>query len=100
MNITKNNYVSAHYLDGEHTQVEVLLREGKQIIPFIMPADWESDVGKQLLTIVTTDDLISNTYSFHKAQRKSFERNVIEIAEREGLVLTKKGEEVKKNIDK
>ena len=91
MNITKNNYVSAHYLDGEHTQVEVLLREGKQIIPFIMPADWESDVGKQLLTIVTTDDLISNTYSFHKAQRKSFERNVIEFQQEKDYFIQKNG---------
>ena len=95
--ITKENLIGAYFIDNDRKNIEVLTtsEDKKQVIPFIMPFDENNPSFKELMSVITVDDLHENTYQKKKEEQKIFETKVIEIAKRDGLVID--GERVDQN---
>ena len=87
--ITKENLIGAYFIDNDRKNIEVLTtsEDKKQIIPTILPFDENNPSFKELISIITVDDLHENTYQKKKAEQKIFEQKVIEIAKKDGLML-------------
>ena len=87
--ITKENLIGAYFIDDDRKNIEVLTtsEDKKQIIPFILPFDENNISFKELTSIITVDDLHENTYQKKKDEQKIFEKKVIEIAKKDGLLV-------------
>ena len=87
--ITKENLIGAYFIDDDRKNIEVLTtsEDKKQIIPFILPFDENNISFKELTSILTVDDLHENTYQKKKDEQKIFEKKVIEIAKKDGLLV-------------
>ena len=87
--ITKENLIGAYFIDDDRKNIEVLTtsEDKKQVIPFIMPFDENNPSFKELMSVITVDDLHENTYQKKKDEQKIFETKVIEIAKKDGLLV-------------
>ena len=87
--ITKENLIGAYFIDDDRKNIEVLTtsEDKKQIIPFILPFDENNISFKELMSVITVDDLHENTYQKKKDEQKIFETKVIEIAKKDGLLV-------------
>lgn len=88
--ITKENLIGAYFIDEDRKNIEVLTtsdEDKKQVIPTILPFDENNIMFKELMGVITVDDLHENTYQKKKEEQKIFETKVIEIAKRDGLVI-------------
>ena len=87
--ITKENLIGAYFIDNERKNIEVLTtsEDKKQIIPFILPFDENNISFKELMSVITVDDLHENTYQKKKDEQKIFETKVIELAKKDGLLV-------------
>ena len=87
--ITKENLIGAYFIDNDRKNIEVLTtsEDKKQIIPTIMPFDENNPSFKELMSVITVDDLHENTYQKKKDEQKIFETKVIEIAKKDGLLV-------------
>ena len=86
--ITKENYLTAIFIDNERKNIEVLLKsdDGKAVNPFILEYDPNNSICKELLSVVTLDQLHENTYIKKQEERKQFEKVVKKVAQKEGLL--------------
>mgnify|MGYP006144027193 CR=1 FL=1 len=86
--ITKDNLISAYFIDNDRKNIEVLTKseDGKQVIPTIMPFDETDSKFIELNAIVTLDQLHENTYQKKKEEQKDFEDLAMTIAKKNGLV--------------
>ena len=86
--ITKENYITASFIDNERKNIEVLLRDEKneKVISHIVEYDEKYPSCQELLKIITLDDLHENTYQKKKKEKKAVEEMVVKIAKRDGLV--------------
>tara|TARA_B100000575_G_scaffold84457_1_gene66697 strand:- start:236 stop:715 length:480 start_codon:yes stop_codon:yes gene_type:complete len=87
--ITKENLIGAYFIDDDRKNIEVLTtsEDKKQVIPFIMPFDENNPSFKELISIITVDDLHENTYQKKKDEQKIFEEKVMQIAKKDGLLI-------------
>ena len=87
--ITKENLIGAYFIDDDRKNIEVLTtsEDKKQIIPFILPFDENNISFKELTSIITVDDLHENTYQKKKDEQKIFEKKILEIAKKDGLLV-------------
>lgn len=88
MEINKKNYLTASFIDNERKTIEVLLKsdDGKAVNPFILEYDPDNSICKQLLSVVTLDELHEITWEKKKDERKNFEAMVKKVAVKEGLM--------------
>lgn len=88
MEINKENYLTASFIDNERKTIEVLLKsdDGKAVNPFILEYDPNNSICKELLSVVTLDQLHENTYIKKQEERKQFEKVVKKVAQKEGLL--------------
>ncbi len=86
--ITKDNLISAYFIDNERKNIEALTKseDGTKIVPIILPFDENNQSFKELTSIISVDDLHEVTYEKKKEERKIFESKVKEIATNEGLI--------------
>ena len=86
--ITEENYLTATFIDSERKNIEVLLKsdDGKAVNPFILEYDPNNSICKELLSVVTLDQLHENTYIKKQEERKAFEKVVKRVAHKEGLL--------------
>ena len=85
--ITKDNLISAYFIDNERKNIECLLKSDvDKVYTQIIPFDEKNDMYKMLMNIVTLDDIHEVTYEKKKEERKIFEQKVKEIAQKEGLI--------------
>tara|TARA_Y100000022_G_C12954607_1_gene241875 strand:- start:41 stop:529 length:489 start_codon:yes stop_codon:yes gene_type:complete len=85
--ITKDNLISAYFIDNERKNIECLLKSDvDKVYTQIIPFDEKNDMYKMLMNIVTLDDIHEVTYEKKKEERKIFEQKVKEIAKKEGLI--------------
>ena len=86
--ITKENYITASFIDNERKNIEVLFRDEKneKVISHIVEYDEKYPVCQELLKIITLDDLHENTYQKKQKEKKAVEEMVVKIAKRDGLV--------------
>jgi len=87
--ITKDNLISAYFIDDARENIEVLTTsdDKKKVIPTIIPFDENNHLFKELTSIITVDQLHEDTYNKKKNEKKIFEQKVIEIAKKDGLLL-------------
>ena len=87
--ITKENLIGAYFIDNDRQNIEILTtsEDKKEIIPTIIPFDENNPSFKELTSIVSVDQLHENTYQKKKDEQKIFEKKVIEIAKKDGLLL-------------
>jgi len=86
MEVTKENFISARYVDNEKKIVEILYKMGDKNIPHIIEHDTEHPDWQQLMTITNLDEIHLNTHNFIKQSQKDFRKMVMKIAEDEGMV--------------
>ena len=86
--ITKENLISAYFIDNERANIEVLTRseDGTKVIPTIIPFDENNTLYKELITIISLDQLHEDTYNKKKQEKKDFEAMTMRIAKKSGLV--------------
>ncbi len=85
--ITKDNLISAYFIDNERKNIECLLKSDvDKVYTQIIPFDVKNDMYKMLMEIVSLDDIHEVTYEKKKDERKIFEQKVKEIAKKEGLI--------------
>ena len=86
--ITKENIISAYFIDDARENIEVLIRseDGTKVIPTIIPFDENNSLYKELNAIVSVDKLHEDTYQKKKTEKKDFEDMVMRIAKKRGLV--------------
>jgi hypothetical protein len=86
MEVTKENFISARYVDNEKKIVEILYKMGDKNIPHIIEHDTEHPDWQQLMTITNLDEIHLNTHNFIKQSQKDFRKMVMKIAKEDGLV--------------
>ena len=86
--ITKENYIIAYFIDNERKNIEVLLRDGNKVNSHIVEYDIKYPVCKELLNVITIDDLHKNTYSKKQEQVKEFEEMAIRVAKKSGIAIS------------
>ena len=84
--ITKENFITASFIDGERKNIEILLRDGTKVISHIVEYDTKYPVCQELLKVITLDELHENTWQKKKDERKDFEKVVKKVAQKEGLL--------------
>ena len=74
--ITKENFITAHFIDSERKNIEVLLKsdDGTAVNPHILEYDVDNPICQELLKIVSLDQLHENTW-----QKKKEETNINKI---------------------
>ena len=82
--ITKDNLISAYFIDDARQNIEILTTsdDKKKVIPTIIPFDENNHMFKELMSIITVDQLHEDTYNKKKNEKKIFEQKVIEIAKK------------------
>lgn len=83
--ITKDNYITARYIDNEKKNVEVLYKDGDKNISHILQHDMEHPDWQNLMTITTLDEIHLNTHNYIKVSKKNFKKVVMKIAEEDRL---------------
>lgn len=84
----KNNLITAYFVDNERKNIEVLTTsEDKKItLSTIIPFDENFVSFKALTKFISIDQLHELTYKKNKDARELFEKQVIDIAKRDGLI--------------
>ena len=83
--INEENFVSARYIDNEKENIEILLKDGDIVRPYIIEHDEDSIDFKALTKLISIDKLHESTVNHNRVQRKAFEESIKIIAENEGL---------------
>jgi len=93
MNITeeylKEHFINAYFIDGERKQIEILSTDeetGNKVIPTIIEYNMEHPWCQALFKIIDLDQLHETTYQKLQSERAEFEKTVIRIAKRDGLI--------------
>jgi len=86
--ITKENLISAYFIDNERKNIEVLTRseDGQFVIPTILPFDENNHLFKELNAVITVDKLHEDTYQKKQQEKKDFEAMTMRIAKKRGLI--------------
>ena len=86
--ITKENYITASFIDNERKTIEVILKDDKEtkVYPYILEYDIDNPICQELLKIITLDELHENTWQKKKDERRDFESMVKKVAVKEGLL--------------
>ena len=94
--ITKDNYITASFIDNERKNIEVLLRDDKneKLIPHIIQYDTNHPSCQELLKIITLDDLHENTHTKVNEQKRDFEKMAMKVAKKMGMVFDQEKVEV------
>ena len=95
--ITKENLISAYFIDNERQNIEVITtsEDGKKAIPTIIPFDKNNHMFKELMSIITLDQLHEDTYNKKKEEKKQFEEMAMRIAKKSGILFDEKKIETK-----
>ena len=95
--ITEENLISAYFIDNERQNIEVLTRseDGIKVIPTILPFDKNNHMYKELMSIITLDQLHEDTYKKKTQEKKDFEAMTMRIAKKSGILFDEKKIETK-----
>ena len=88
----KENYIGAYFIDNERKNIEILTTspDKKSVQPTIIPYIEDHNTFKELMKVITIDDLHENTYNKIKKEKQIFENQVMSIAKRDGLIFDEK----------
>ena len=88
----KNHFITAYYVDNDRKMIEIQCRndDDTKIIPYVIEHDPAHPNFQTLLKFVSEEELLNITHDRKKIERKQYERQVIKIARKEGLVFDAK----------
>ena len=83
--ISEANYITAHFIDNERKNIEVILKDEEEtkIYPYILEYNPDNPICKELLEICSLDQLHENTWQKKKEERKNYEDQIKEIAKKQ-----------------
>tara|TARA_Y100000590_G_scaffold257861_1_gene289549 strand:+ start:320 stop:790 length:471 start_codon:yes stop_codon:yes gene_type:complete len=85
--ITKDNFLSASFIDNERKNIEILLKDGDKVKSHIVEYDMKYPVCQELLKIISLDDLHEFTYNKKKKEKEDFDQMVIRIAKKNNMIV-------------
>ena len=87
----KDNLITAYFIDSERTTIEVetTTEDKKSVFTTIIPYDESNPQYQALTKYMNIDKLHESTYQRNKFAAEEFEKSVIRIAEKSGLLLDK-----------
>ena len=86
--INEENFITAHFIDNERKNIEVLLKsdDGTAVNPHILEYDVDNPNCQELLKLCSLDQLHENTYTKKQEERKAYISQIKNIAQKEGLI--------------
>jgi len=85
--ITKENYITASFIDTERKNIEILLKDGDKVKSHIVEYDMKYPVCQELLKIISLDDLHEFTYNKKKKEKEDFDQMVIRLAKKNNMIV-------------
>ena len=84
----KDNFLTAYFIDSERKNIEVLTtsEDNKKTFSTIIPYDENGEQFKALSKFMNIDQLHESTYQKNKDEEEQFEKSVLRIAEKQGLI--------------
>ena len=87
MNITKENLITARFIDSERKLIECLLKNNEQTISHVLEFNVNGSEYKHLLTLVALEQIHANTDLHLETQKKTFNSILNKIVEKKGVEL-------------
>ena len=85
--ITKDNFITAYFIDSERKNIEILLKDVDKVKSHIVEYDMKYPVCQELLKVCTLDQLHENTYNKKKGEKAEFEEMVMRIAKKNNMIV-------------
>ena len=84
----KDNFLTAYFIDNERKNIEVqtTTEDKKSVFTTIIPYEENNPQYQALTKYMNIDQLHESTYQKNKTEQEQFEKSVLRIAEKEGLV--------------
>ena len=85
----KDNLITAYFIDAKKENIEMVLKSEDQKNTYVevTPFDENNEQYKILTKIISLDQIHEITYKRIKEERRLFEKQMIDIAKKEGLIL-------------
>jgi len=85
----KDNLITAYFIDAKKENIEMVLKSGDQKNTYVevTPFDENNEQYKILTKIISLDQIHEITYKRIKEERRLFEKQMIDIAKKEGIIL-------------
>lgn len=85
----KDNFLTAYFIDNERKNIEVqtTAEDKKSVFTTIIPYEENNPQYQALIKFMNIDQLHESTYQKNKTEQEQFEKSVIRIAEKTGLLL-------------
>jgi len=85
----KDNFLTAYFIDNERKNIEVqtTAEDKKSVFTTIIPYEENNPQYQALIKYMNIDQLHESTYQKNKTEQEQFEKTVIKIAEKSGIVL-------------
>ena len=85
--ITKDNFITAYFIDSERKNIEILLKDVDKVKSHIVEYDMKYPVCQELLKIISLDDLHEFTYNKKKKEKEDFDQMVIRLAKKNNMIV-------------
>ena len=87
----KDNFLTAYFIDNERKNIEVqtTAEDKKSVFTTIIPYEENNPQYQALTKYMNIDQIHESTYQKNKTEQEQFEKSVIRIAEKSGLLLNK-----------
>jgi hypothetical protein len=87
----KDNFLTAYFIDSERQNIEVqtTTEDKKSVFTTIIPYEENNPQYQALTKYMNIDQIHESTYQKNKTEQEQFEKSVIRIAEKSGLLLDK-----------
>jgi len=87
----KDNFLTAYFIDNERKNIEVqtTTEDKKSVFTTIIPYEENNPQYQALIKYMNIDQIHESTYQKNKTEQEQFEKSVIRIAEKSGLLLDK-----------
>jgi len=87
----KDNFLTAYFIDNERKNIEVqtTAEDKKSVFTTIIPYEENNPQYQALTKYMNIDQIHESTYQKNKTEQEQFEKSIIRIAEKSGLLLDK-----------
>jgi len=86
----KDNLITAYFIDNERTTIEIetTSEDKKSVFTTVIPLEENNPQYQALIKYMNIDQLHESTYQRNKFLSEEYEKSVIRIAEKTGMVLS------------
>ena len=87
----KDNFLTAYFIDNKRKNIEVqtTAEDKKSVFTTIIPYEENNPQYQALTKYMNIDQIHESTYQKNKTEQEQFEKSIIRIAEKSGLLLDK-----------